>query len=153
MSAVASLASAKPAAQQDTPPTVKLLIGGEFVESQSKEWRDIVNPATQEVLARVPFATAGEVDAAIRSAHAAFATWKNTPVGARMRIMLKFQALIREHSPRIARTLTAEQGKTLPDFVPTPSEIAKTRRWVMVESHLIIFIPLAAVLMARGIGM
>ena len=32
-----------------------------------------------------------------------------------MRIMLKFQALIREHSPRIARTLTAEQGKTLPD--------------------------------------
>jgi malonate-semialdehyde dehydrogenase (acetylating)/methylmalonate-semialdehyde dehydrogenase len=115
MSAVASLASAKPAAQQDTPPTVKLLIGGEFVESKSKEWRDIVNPATQEVLARVPFATADEVDAAIRSAHAAFATWKHTPVGARKRIMLKFQALIREHMPRIARTLTAEQGKTLPD--------------------------------------
>jgi malonate-semialdehyde dehydrogenase (acetylating)/methylmalonate-semialdehyde dehydrogenase len=115
MSAVASLASAKPAAQQDIPPTVKLLIGGEFVESKSKEWRDIVNPATQEVLARVPFATTDEVDAAIRSAHAAFATWKHTPVGARMRIMLKFQALIREHMPRIARTLTAEQGKTLPD--------------------------------------
>ncbi|CAJ0786795.1 MULTISPECIES: DUF2214 family protein [Ralstonia] len=46
-----------------------------------------------------------------------------------------------------------KQGKTLPDFVPTPAEIAKTRRWVMIESHLIIFIPLAAVLMARGIGM
>ncbi|KHK56204.1 membrane protein [Ralstonia sp. A12] len=46
-----------------------------------------------------------------------------------------------------------KQGKTLPDFVPTPGEIAKTRRWVMIESHLIIFIPLAAVLMARGIGM
>lgn len=46
-----------------------------------------------------------------------------------------------------------KQGKTLPDFVPTPSEIAQTRRWVMIESHLIIFIPLAAVLMARGIGM
>src|SRR6201996_3485428 len=95
--------------------TVKLLINGEFVESNTREWRDIVNPATQEVLARVPFATLDEVDAAIRSAHAAFATWKNTPVGARMRIMLKFQALIREHMPRIAKTLTAEQGKTLPD--------------------------------------
>jgi len=46
-----------------------------------------------------------------------------------------------------------KQGKTLPDFVPTPAEIAKVRRWVMIESHLIIFIPLAAVLMARGIGM
>ncbi|WP_407945535.1 CoA-acylating methylmalonate-semialdehyde dehydrogenase [Paraburkholderia hiiakae] len=95
--------------------TAKLLIDGEFVESATSEWRDIVNPATQEVLGRVPFATAGEVDAAIRSAHAAFATWKNTPIGARMRIMLKYQALIREHMPRIARTLSAEQGKTLPD--------------------------------------
>jgi len=38
-----------------------------------------------------------------------------------------------------------KQGKTLPNFVPTPAEIAKTRRWVMIESHLIIFIPLAAV--------
>ena len=96
-------------------PTVKLLIDGEFVESQSTEWRDIVNPATQDVLARVPFATAAEVDAAIRAAHAAFAGWKNTPLGTRVRIMLKFQALIREHMPRIAKTLTAEQGKTLPD--------------------------------------
>src|ERR1700733_5684844 len=95
--------------------TVKLLINGEFVESRTREWRDIVNPATQEVLARVPFATADEVDAAIRSAHAAFATWKNVSIGARIRIMLKFQALIREHSPRIAKTLSAEQGKTIPD--------------------------------------
>jgi malonate-semialdehyde dehydrogenase (acetylating)/methylmalonate-semialdehyde dehydrogenase len=95
--------------------TVKLLIDGEFVESGATEWRDIVNPATQEVLARVPFATKEEVDAAIRSAHTAFATWKNTPTGARMRIMLKYQALVREHMPRIAKTLTAEQGKTLPD--------------------------------------
>jgi len=95
--------------------TVKLLINGEFVESGTREWRDIVNPATQKVLARVPFATAAEVDQAIRSAHAAFATWKNTPIGARMRIMLKYQALVREHMPRIAKTLSAEQGKTIPD--------------------------------------
>jgi malonate-semialdehyde dehydrogenase (acetylating)/methylmalonate-semialdehyde dehydrogenase len=76
-------------------PTVKLLINGEFVESKTTEWRYIVNPATQEVLARVPFATANEVNEAIQSAHTAFKTWKDTPVGARMRIMLKFQALIR----------------------------------------------------------
>ncbi|MHA6826136.1 CoA-acylating methylmalonate-semialdehyde dehydrogenase [Ralstonia pseudosolanacearum] len=115
MSAVASLSPVSTAGHPRTQPTVKLLIGGEFVESRSAEWREVVNPATQEVLARVPFATRDEVDAAIRSAHAAFATWKHTPVGARMRIILKYQALIREHLPRIARTLTAEQGKTLPD--------------------------------------
>lgn len=110
MSAVASLSPVSPAGHPRT-----LLIGGEWVESRSTKWREVVNPATQAVLARVPFATRDEVDAAIRSAHAAFAAWKHTPVGARMRIMLKYQALIREHLPRIARTLTAEQGKTLPD--------------------------------------
>jgi malonate-semialdehyde dehydrogenase (acetylating)/methylmalonate-semialdehyde dehydrogenase len=95
--------------------TAKLLIDGEFVESRSAEWRDIVNPATQQVLGRVPFVTADEVDAAIRAAHTAFQSWKKTPIGARMRIMLRYQALIREHMPRIAKTLTAEEGKTLPD--------------------------------------
>lgn len=94
---------------------VKLLIDGEWVQSQSQEWHDIVNPATQEVLAKVPFATATEVDAAIAAAQRAFQTWKLTPIGARMRIMLKLQALIREHSKRIAAVLSAEQGKTLAD--------------------------------------
>ncbi|MGE8415877.1 MAG: CoA-acylating methylmalonate-semialdehyde dehydrogenase [Pseudomonas sp.] len=94
---------------------VKLLIDGEWVQSQSQEWHDIVNPATQEVLAKVPFATAGEVDAAIAAAQRAFQTWKLTPIGARMRIMLKLQALIREHSKRIAQVLSAEQGKTIAD--------------------------------------
>ncbi|WP_325919083.1 CoA-acylating methylmalonate-semialdehyde dehydrogenase [Pseudomonas frederiksbergensis] len=95
--------------------SVRLLIDGEWVESQSSEWHDIVNPATQEVLAKVPFATASEVHAAICAAQRAFQTWKLTPIGARMRIMLKLQALIREHSKRIAAVLSAEQGKTIAD--------------------------------------
>ena len=98
-----------------TVQKVKLLIDGEWVESQSTEWHDIVNPATQQVLAKVPFATAEEVDAAIGAAQRAFQTWKLTPIGARMRIMLKLQALIREHSKHIAVVLSAEQGKTISD--------------------------------------
>lgn len=94
---------------------VKLLIDGEWVESQTTEWHDIVNPATQQVLAKVPFATAAEVDAAVSAAQRAFQTWKLTPIGARMRVMLKLQALIREHSKRIAVVLSAEQGKTIAD--------------------------------------
>ena len=49
-------------------PTVKLLIGGQFVESQTTQWRNVVNPATQEVLARVPFATPEDITAAVASA-------------------------------------------------------------------------------------
>ncbi|MBS4087181.1 MULTISPECIES: CoA-acylating methylmalonate-semialdehyde dehydrogenase [Pseudomonas] len=100
---------------ETTLQKVKLLIDGEWVESQTTEWHDIINPATQQVLARVPFATAAEVDAAVSAAQRAFQTWKLTPIGARMRIMLKLQALIREHSKRIAVVLSAEQGKTIAD--------------------------------------
>ena len=95
--------------------TVKLLIDGAFVESASKRWRSVVNPATQTVLARVPFATIDEVDAAVAAAKQAFKSWRKTPIGARARIFLKYQQLIREHMQELAAILTAEQGKTLPD--------------------------------------
>ena len=96
-------------------PHVKLLIDGKFVESKSTVWRDIVNPATQQVLARVPFATPDEINAAVASAKLAFKTWRKTPIGARARIFLKYQQLIRENMAELAAILTAEQGKTLPD--------------------------------------
>jgi malonate-semialdehyde dehydrogenase (acetylating)/methylmalonate-semialdehyde dehydrogenase len=95
--------------------TVKLLLDGKFVESKTTEWHDVINPATQEVLARVPFASDAEIHAAVASAKQAYKTWKNTPIAARARIMLKLQALVREHMSRIAKTLSAEQGKTLAD--------------------------------------
>jgi malonate-semialdehyde dehydrogenase (acetylating)/methylmalonate-semialdehyde dehydrogenase len=96
-------------------PTVPLLINGEWVESRTTVWRDVVNPATQEVLARVPFATSEEVVQAVSSAQRAFKTWRKTPIGARARIFLKLQQLIRENMADLAATLTAEQGKTLVD--------------------------------------
>ncbi|MBN8886117.1 MAG: CoA-acylating methylmalonate-semialdehyde dehydrogenase [Rudaea sp.] len=95
--------------------TVKLLIDGQFVESKTSQWRDVVNPATQTVLARVPFTTAVEVDAAVAAAQRAFKTWRKTPIGTRARIFLKYQQLIREHMRELAAILTAEQGKTLAD--------------------------------------
>ena len=105
----------KPAVLAEQPPTVKMLLQGKFIESQTSEWHDVVNPATQEVLAQVPFATDAEINAAVASAKEAYKSWKNTPIAARARIMLKLQALVREHMGRIAQTLSAEQGKTLAD--------------------------------------
>jgi malonate-semialdehyde dehydrogenase (acetylating) / methylmalonate-semialdehyde dehydrogenase len=95
--------------------TVKLLIDGAFVESKTTHWRDVINPATQAVLARVPFATKDEVDAAVAAAQKAFKSWRKTSIGTRARIFLKYQQLIRESMSELAALLTAEQGKTLPD--------------------------------------
>jgi len=107
--------TSNPALLANQVPTVKMLLDGKFIESRSGEWHDVVNPATQEVLAQVPFASDEELHAAVASAKQAFKTWKNTPLAARARIMLKLQALVREHMSRIAQTLSAEQGKTLAD--------------------------------------
>nr|WP_297381738.1 CoA-acylating methylmalonate-semialdehyde dehydrogenase [uncultured Roseateles sp.] len=100
---------------RDDVPRIPLLINGEFVQSRSAEWRDVINPATQQRLARVPMATPDEVEAAIAAAREAFKTWRKTPIGARARIFLKYQQLIRDHLKSLAATLTAEQGKTLAD--------------------------------------
>ncbi|KAA0012911.1 CoA-acylating methylmalonate-semialdehyde dehydrogenase [Billgrantia pellis] len=94
---------------------ISMFIDGQAVPSQSQEWRDVINPATQEVVARVPFCTAEEVDRAVASAKAAFKEWRKTPLAKRQRIMLKLQALIREHTEELAALVTEEHGKTLPD--------------------------------------
>jgi malonate-semialdehyde dehydrogenase (acetylating)/methylmalonate-semialdehyde dehydrogenase len=94
---------------------IPMYIDGQPVPSQSQEWRDVINPATQEVVARVPFCTAEEVDRAVASAKEAFKTWRKTPLAKRMRIMLTLQALIREHTEELAALITEEHGKTLPD--------------------------------------
>jgi malonate-semialdehyde dehydrogenase (acetylating)/methylmalonate-semialdehyde dehydrogenase len=94
---------------------IPLFIDGQPVRSQSPEWRDVINPATQEVVARVPFATVDEVNRAVASAKEAFKSWRKVSLAQRMRIMLKFQALVREHTPELAALITEEHGKTLPD--------------------------------------
>ncbi|SDZ99224.1 CoA-acylating methylmalonate-semialdehyde dehydrogenase [Marinobacterium iners] len=94
---------------------IPLFIDGQPVRSQSPEWRDVINPATQEVVARVPFATVDEVNRAVASAKEAFKSWRKVSLAQRMRIMLKFQALVREHTSELAALITEEHGKTLPD--------------------------------------
>jgi malonate-semialdehyde dehydrogenase (acetylating)/methylmalonate-semialdehyde dehydrogenase len=96
-------------------PRIPLLIGGELVQSQTQQWRDVVNPATQEVVAKVPFATREEFDRAVASAKEAFKTWRNAGQGTRMRVMLRFQQLLRENTAKLAEMITREHGKTLPD--------------------------------------
>ncbi|MBE0591188.1 MAG: aldehyde dehydrogenase family protein, partial [Gemmatimonadales bacterium] len=96
-------------------PGVPVLINGEFRQSQTTRWRDLVNPATQERIARVPMCTTDEVAAAVAAAKAAFPAWRKTPIGTRARIFLAYQQLIRENIKELAAILTREQGKTLAD--------------------------------------
>ncbi|MGM8898416.1 MULTISPECIES: CoA-acylating methylmalonate-semialdehyde dehydrogenase [unclassified Psychrobacter] len=94
---------------------VQQLINGQFLKSTTNEWLDITDPATQEVIAKVPQTTDDEINQAVAAAQTAFQTWRKTPITTRARIFLKYQQLIREHMDELAETLTAEQGKTIAD--------------------------------------
>ncbi|MAD54290.1 CoA-acylating methylmalonate-semialdehyde dehydrogenase [Idiomarina sp. UBA3162] len=94
---------------------VPLYIDGEFRASQTESWIPVTNPATQEVIAEAPCATQDEMEAAVASAREAFKTWKEVPVSERARVMMRYQALLKEHQEEIAEILAQETGKTFED--------------------------------------
>lgn len=96
-------------------PRIPLLIGGELIQSKTTQWRDVINPATQEVVAQVPFATPEELELAVANSKEAFKTWRNVSQGHRMRVMLNLQKLVRDNTKKLAELITLEHGKTLPD--------------------------------------
>jgi malonate-semialdehyde dehydrogenase (acetylating)/methylmalonate-semialdehyde dehydrogenase len=85
------------------------------VESASGRALDVPNPATTEVLARVPLATAAEVDRAVQAAQAAFPAWRATPPLTRARHLFRLKELLEQNFEELARTVTLEMGKTLED--------------------------------------
>ncbi|KAK4293395.1 hypothetical protein Pmani_033903 [Petrolisthes manimaculis] len=99
----------------NTVPNTKLFINGKFIESQTKNFIDVHNPATNEVVTRVPQATQTEMESAVESASEAFKEWSETSVLTRQQVMFKYQQLIKENIHELAKTITTEQGKTLMD--------------------------------------
>lgn len=97
------------------PTTTKLFLDGEFVESKTNKWIDLHNPATNEVLTRVPESTPEEMAAAVESCKKAFKSWSQTTVLTRQQMMFKYQQLIKDNMSEIAKLITLEQGKTLID--------------------------------------
>jgi len=94
-------------------PVIRNYVNGEWVESKSTKTLDIVNPATTEVLARVPMSTKEEVDEAIRYAKEAYEEWKETPPLTRARYMFTLKNLMEEHFEEASQILTKEHGKTI----------------------------------------
>ncbi|XP_074644267.1 putative methylmalonate-semialdehyde/malonate-semialdehyde dehydrogenase [acylating], mitochondrial [Tubulanus polymorphus] len=96
-------------------PTTKLFIDNKFIESEATEWIDLHNPATNEVITRVPKSTQAEMERAVNSCQAAFKEWSNTTILTRQQLMFKLQNLIKENMKELAANITKEQGKTLVD--------------------------------------
>lgn len=96
---------------EDTP----YFMDNKFVASTTDKFIDLPDPATNNLVTRVPQMTDEEMRAAVASAEKAFKSWKNTTVLARQAIMFRFVSLIRENWDRLAASITLEQGKTFAD--------------------------------------
>ena len=92
---------------------VKNYINGEWVDSQSTQLLEVINPATTEVLAQVPFSTRAEVESAIAAAKEAFRDWRETPPITRTRYLWRLKNLLEENFEELSRVLVQEQGKTI----------------------------------------
>src|ERR1700756_4226957 len=87
-------------------------IDGRWVESNAREWSEIVNPATGESLGKVPISDAAEVTKAIEAAAAAYPAWRRTPPEDRIQPLFKLKMLLEDHIDEISRLITQENGKT-----------------------------------------
>jgi malonate-semialdehyde dehydrogenase (acetylating)/methylmalonate-semialdehyde dehydrogenase len=92
---------------------VKNFIDGEWVDSEAKETSQIRNPALDIVIGEVPMSTDAEVDAAVRSAKAAFPEWRRTPPVSRARYLHRLIQLLEERFEDMSVVQTKEHGKTI----------------------------------------
>ena len=93
--------------------TLSNYINGSWVKSGTSEFAEVVNPATNEILARVPLSTDIEVDSAARAASTALSSWRQTPAQDRIQYLFKLKSLLENNLDEISRTITRECGKTL----------------------------------------
>lgn len=98
-----------------SPADTTNFVDNEFVPSKTTQWIDLHDPATNNLVTRVPQSTDEELRAAVASAQKAFPAWRATSIMARQQILFKFVNLIRANWDRLAASITLEQGKTFAD--------------------------------------
>ncbi|KAL3254882.1 hypothetical protein ABHI18_008654 [Aspergillus niger] len=99
----------------ESPADTPNFIDHEFRPSQATKWFPVHDPATNNLVTRVPQSTPEELAAAVTSAQNAFPAWRATSLIARQQIMFRFTHLIKENRDRLAASITLEQGKTFKD--------------------------------------
>ena len=87
----------------------KNLIDGKMVDNG--QWLEVLNPATEQVVGRVPSCGKEELDSAVAAARRAFTQWKKTTAEERQQVVQGIAAAIKENADELYRLLTSEQGK------------------------------------------
>jgi malonate-semialdehyde dehydrogenase (acetylating)/methylmalonate-semialdehyde dehydrogenase len=101
---------------------LKNYINGQWRESEESGFRDVLNPATGQILARVPAGSKKDIANAAESANQAWWSWRNTPASQRVQYLFRMKQILEKNSDEIAEICTGECGKT---FAESKAEIVR----------------------------
>ncbi|HRV59781.1 MAG TPA: aldehyde dehydrogenase family protein, partial [Solirubrobacterales bacterium] len=88
--------------------TMKNYVGGQWVDAEGAELHDVINPATGEAIARVPFSSAAHLDDAVRSAREALPAWRGVSTIARARMLFTLREKLEARKHEIARLVAPQ---------------------------------------------
>ncbi len=116
-------------------PELTLLIAGRAVAAGQRPGLEVIDPATQAVLGRLPMASAEDVDEALEAARRSFPLWRDTPALDRAVILRRAAALMRERTPQLAWLITRELGKPLAESEKEVATAAEMFEWGAEEAR------------------
>jgi acyl-CoA reductase-like NAD-dependent aldehyde dehydrogenase len=120
-----------------TYPALSLYIDGQFINAEGRKEQDIINPATGQVIGKLPHATTEDLDRALAAAARAFETWKKSSPMERSKVLRKVAELARERAKDIGHAMTLDQGKPLAESVGEVVATSEHAEWHAEECRRI----------------
>src|SRR5205814_2248280 len=111
----------------------RFYIDGQWIGADDGRTLAVINPATEETITEVAYAGRAETRRALEAAHRALPGWMKLTAYDRAKVLKKTADLMRERADTIARTLTTEQGKPLPEAKGEVLHSADTFEWFAEE--------------------
>lgn len=118
-------------------PEITQYIDGEFVQGEGRRETDVLNPATNLPIGKLPHAMNADLDRALSSAQRAFESWRNSSPMLRSQILRKVGELARERAQTIGRNITLDQGKPLAEAVGEVTVCSEHADWHAEECRRI----------------
>jgi acyl-CoA reductase-like NAD-dependent aldehyde dehydrogenase len=113
----------------------KMWIDGKWVDAESGKTYPVFNPATEEIIAQLPFGGKADVDKAVEAARRAFPIWSKKPQAERSLIAMKIAALIRENAKELGRIDTLDHGTPTKSAAPMVAGKALNFEWAAYNSR------------------
>jgi succinate-semialdehyde dehydrogenase / glutarate-semialdehyde dehydrogenase len=116
---------------------LSLYINGQFLKGGGRREQEVFNPATDEVVGKLPHAAKEDLDLALQSAQKAFQSWRKSSPLERSRILRKVAELARARAADIGRNITLDMGKPLAEAVGEVTVCSEHADWAAEESRRI----------------